>query len=57
MKAISFFSYNRKMRTYSQIMKDLCVRYFHGNVKAQLGRIITEEDVAARRRKIAKYVF
>lgn len=45
------------MRTYSQIMKDLCVRYFHGNVKAQLGRIITEEDVAARRRKIAKYVF
>ena len=57
MRFLGFLRLKNKMRTYAEIMKDLSPRYFHGNVRAQLGRIITEEDVEAQRKRISRYVF
>jgi hypothetical protein len=35
-----------------------CVsRYFHGNIRAQLGRIITVQDVERKRKEVTSYVF
>ncbi|MDR0516417.1 MAG: hypothetical protein LBH25_05160 [Fibromonadaceae bacterium] len=31
--------------------------YFHGNVRAQLGRIITAKDVEYKRKEVTSYVF
>lgn len=30
--------------------------YFHGNIRAQLGRIITEKDVERKRKEVTSYV-
>jgi hypothetical protein len=57
MRFFGFLRLKNKMRTYAEIIKDLSPYYFHGNVRAQLGRIIYKEDVEIRRKKISKYVF
>lgn len=48
---------NRKIRNYAEIVKDITPRYFHGNVRAQYGKIMTTKDVEERRTKIANYAF
>ena len=57
MKTKGIFNVKNRMRDYAEIVEDLHLRYFHGNVRAQLGRIITREDVEARRKRILKYAF
>jgi hypothetical protein len=52
-----FLAKSRKIRTFAEIWRDIAPRYFHGNVRAQFNRIITEEDVEKRRNKIANYTF
>jgi len=53
---MSFIKKQKAVRTDADI-SGFVSRYFHGNVRAQLGRIITAKDVERKRKEVASYVF
>ncbi|MCL2207643.1 MAG: hypothetical protein FWB90_06050 [Fibromonadales bacterium] len=53
---MSFIKNQKAPRTDADI-SSFVSRYFHGNVRAQLGRIITAKDVERKRKEVASYVF
>ena len=52
-----FTPVKRGIRGDAELMRDLSLRYYHGNVKAQMGRFITAQDVEHRKKEISEYVF
>ena len=51
-----FFKKQKVAKTDADILS-FTTSYFHGNIRAQLGRIITAKDVEIKRKEIASYVF
>jgi hypothetical protein len=51
-----FFNKQKAAKTDAEILSSVS-RYFHGNIRAQLGRIITAKDVERKRKEVVNYVF
>jgi len=50
-----FIRKQKTVKTEADI-RSFISRYFHGNIRAQLGRIITAEDVERKRKTVTSYV-
>jgi hypothetical protein len=51
-----FIKKQKAVKTDAKVLS-VVSRYFHGNVRAQLGRIITAQDVERKRKEVTSYVF
>jgi hypothetical protein len=51
-----FFKRNRFAKTDTDKLNFIS-SYFHGNIRARLGRIITAIDVERKRKEVTSYVF
>jgi hypothetical protein len=50
------FKRNRFVKTDTDRLNFIS-SYFHGNIRARLGRIITATDVERKRKEVTSYVF
>jgi hypothetical protein len=51
-----FFKKQKVAKTDADILS-FTSAYFHGNIRAQLGRIITAKDVERKRKEVTSHVF
>jgi len=51
-----FFKSNKFAKTDADRLSFIS-NYFHGNIRARLGRIITATDVERKRKEVTSYVF
>jgi hypothetical protein len=53
---MDFFKKQKAAKTDAEVLSSVS-SYFHGNIRAQLGRIITAKDVELKRKEVTGYVF